>query len=73
MEDTSIKAVVPERIIPHILASIGDSDDASMSDAENEISQTEFNLHANMIVVGKNAHIINPTGRKARVQPYSPN
>ena len=26
-----------------------------------------------MIVVGKNAHIINPTGRKVRVQPYSPN
>ena len=26
-----------------------------------------------MVVVGKNAYIINASGRKAKVQPYSPN
>ena len=66
------KAVVPERMFPHILSTMGESDDASINDAENEISRTEFDSHANMVVVGKNSYIIAVSGRTAKVQAYSP-
>ena len=66
-------ATVPERILPHIISSVGEDDDASMTDADNIVSRTEFDSHANMMVVGKHAYILNVSGRKARVQPYSPN
>ena len=62
-----------KEFFPYMLSSVGESDDASMTDADNISSRTEFDSHANMIVVGKHAHIINYTGRKANVQPYSPN
>ena len=72
-ESKVVEATVPERIFPYVIASVGESDDASITDAENIVSRTEFDSHANMIVVSKNAHIINFTGKKANVQPYSPN
>ena len=68
-----VEATVPERVFLYMLSSVGESDDASITDADNISSRTEFDSHANMIVVGKHAHIINYTGRKANVQPYSPN
>ena len=72
-ESKVVEATVPERIFPYVIASVGESDDASITDAENIVSRTEFDSHANMIVVSKNAHIINFTGKKANVQPYNPN
>ena len=72
-ESELVEATVPERISPYVISSVGGSDDASMTDAKNIISRTEFDSHPNVIVVGKNAHIIDFTGRKANVQPYSPN
>ena len=67
------QAIVLERIFPHTISSVGESDDASVSDVEDETPRTEFDSHANMAVVGKHAYILNVSGKKARVQPYSPN
>ena len=44
-----------------------------MTDVDIIVSRTEFDSHANMVVVEKHAYILTTTGRKARVQPYSPN
>lgn len=62
--------IVPRRIFPHIIASVGEDDNTSMTDVE-VVSRTEFDSHANMEVVGKHSYILNMSGRKARVQPYS--
>ena len=55
------------------LSYVAGVDDASIKGAENnEDSQTELDLHANMPAIGKNSYVISRTGRTASVQPYRP-
>ena len=35
-------------------------------------SRTEFDSHANMAVIGRNAYMLNDSGRTAQVSPFSP-
>jgi hypothetical protein len=37
-----------------------------------EVSRTELDTHANMPVVGCNAHVISKTGKTTEVSAYSP-
>ena len=37
-----------------------------------DYTRADFDAHANMVILGKNCHIINHTGRKVEVQPFSP-
>ena len=37
-----------------------------------QLSRTDLYSHANMVVVGKHAAIINDTGRRAEVSPFTP-
>ena len=62
--------MVPERIFTHIISPVGESDDSSMNNAKN-ISRTEFDSHVNMVVLGINTYILNDSGRKEILQPYS--
>ena len=41
--------MIPERIVPYVVSSNRDNDDASMEDAENIFSRTELDSHANMV------------------------
>ena len=66
------KAHVPERIFLHMISATEEDNDESLSDSDDNLSRTEFDTHANMVVVGRHAHILSKTGRKAEVQPYSP-
>ena len=38
----------------------------------SDFSRTELDSHANMIVVGQNATVIDDTGRTASVSPFNP-
>ena len=66
-------ALIPKRVFSYLISSNWESNDVPMTDTDNNTSRTEFDSHANMVVVGKNTHVVNWTGRKAKVQPYSPN
>ena len=48
-ESKLVEATVPERIFPYVISSIGGSDDASMTDADNIISRTEFDSHCSTL------------------------
>jgi hypothetical protein len=39
---------------------------------DDEGSRTELDTHANMPVVGRNAHVISDTGKVADVSPFTP-
>ena len=36
------------------------------------LSRTDLDSHANMVVVGKHVAIVNDTGRRAEVSPFTP-
>ena len=55
------------------MASIGESDVVLIYDVDMDVSRAKFDSHANMMVLGKYAHVIASTGRTAEVQQYSPN
>ena len=38
----------------------------------DELSRTDLDSHANMVVVGKHAAIISDAGRRAEVRPFTP-
>ena len=38
----------------------------------DRLSRTDLDSHANMVVVGKHAAIINDAGRRAEVSPFTP-
>ena len=42
------------------------------SDMLPSLSRTDLDSHANMVVVGRNVAIINDTGRRAEVSPFTP-
>lgn len=65
--------IVPERMFPYLMSLTGENNDVSKEDTNNNTSWTYFDFLATMVVVRKNAYIANWTGRKAKVQPYSPN
>ena len=65
--------MVPEKVFSYLISSSGKDNDVSIKNTDNNVSRKEFDSHANMIVVGENARVVNWTGRKAKVQPYSPN
>ena len=66
------KARVPERVFLHVISATEEDNDVSFNDTDNDLSRTEFDSHANMVVVGRHAYILSKSGRKAEVQPYSP-
>ena len=39
----------------------------------DNLSRIDLDYHASMVVVGKHAAIINDTGRRAEVSPFTPN
>eukprot|EP00957_Ditylum_brightwellii_P203798 15336254-Ditylum_brightwellii.AAC.1 len=51
---------------------IADLDADFDEDDDVEESRTELDSHANLIVLGRNAVILNDTGRMAVVQPFTP-
>ena len=53
----------------HIFQISSSSIDAS-ADPDEE-SQTELDSHANMVVIGMHAYILNNTGRTAEVSPFT--
>jgi hypothetical protein len=57
-----------------IVASLSGDDDVDSSETiDNDChSRTELDSHANMVVVGKNAMVLNTTGRLATVRAFSP-
>ena len=58
-------ACVPERILPHIIASVEEDNDASMTtNVDTIVSRTEFDSHTNTVVVGKHAYILTTTGER---------
>ena len=46
--------------------------DGGPHDADDLQSRTELDSHANMVVVGRNAIVLNKSGRSARVNAFSP-
>ena len=49
-----------------------DNIECDTDDACGEELRTELDSHANMVVVGRNATIINDTGRTVEVSPFAP-
>ena len=45
--------MVPEKVFSYLISSSGKDNDVSIMDTDNDVSRTEFDSHANMIVVGK--------------------
>ena len=64
---------IPKRFVSYVIAAAHEENDASMEDVDsNKHSRTEFDSHANMPLVGKEAYIISETGKTVSVYPYSP-
>ena len=40
--------------------------------SDNNMSRTDLDSHANMVLVGKNRIVLNETGRHAEVAPFAP-
>ena len=66
---------IPNRIFATIAASTATTDHKDEMSIEGENlggTRTELDSHANMLVVGRHAYIINFSGRKVDVRPFTP-
>ena len=64
------KSVVPNRCFAVVAAASLDNDE-EMQDMDGE-HRTELDSHANMPVVGRHSYIINKSGKKVDVSPFTP-
>ena len=70
--------VVPNRYLTSLVAAsmmayqVSDAMTTNDDDDDDDQPRSELDSHANMVVVGKNALIVNDTGQKATVSPFTP-
>jgi hypothetical protein len=60
-------------IIPALIASLDvDEDENEEDEVDEKTTRTELDSHANMVVAGKGALVLNDTGKSAQVSAFSP-
>ena len=70
--DPNPNAHVSSLLLGVLQTSVSELNAMDEDEARETESRTELDSHANMAVIGRNAYILNDSGRTAQVSPFSP-